>query len=191
MTAIQLLVGLGNPGATYTHTRHNVGFWFLEQLPQATPFKAEARWKGAVATLQLESHKCRLFMPMTYMNLSGEAVQAISRFYHIEPEAILVVHDDMDLPAGTIRLKRGVGHAGHNGLRSIEAHLHSKQFVRLRIGIGHPGNKEAVLHYVLHAPSREEVLQIQAACTRARAVLPLLITGQFEKAMTQLHTETH
>ena len=188
--AIQLIVGLGNPGSEYEPTRHNAGFWFVDELARRCrqDFHAEPRFHGEIARCQLDASECRLQKPLTFMNRSGQAVGALMRFFKIPVEQILVVHDELDLPPGTIRLKQGGGHGGHNGLRDLISHLGSKEFYRLRIGIGHPGHRDQVVDYVLKKPSGEHRRLIEDAIDDALDVMPDVLAGQFEKAMNTLHT---
>jgi len=186
----RLIVGLGNPGARYEGTRHNAGFWFVEALARQAqaPWRQEARFHGEVARAPVAGRDCWLLRPLTYMNRSGQAVAALARYYRIPPEAVLVAHDELDLPPGTARLKRGGGHAGHNGLRSIQQELGGAGFLRLRLGIGHPGSKELVTPYVLGRPPAEEEARIREAVARALEVLPELMAGDLQRAMHRLHT---
>ena len=190
MSAIQLIVGLGNPGAEHEPTRHNAGFWFVDALAQQcnVPFKYEKRFSGDIARCQTPGMDCRLLKPMTYMNRSGQSASAMSRFYNIPVENILVVHDELDLPAGTVKLKKGGGHGGHNGLRDLISHFSSKDFYRLRLGIAHPGHKSMVVDYVLKKPSKQDRQLIGEAIDDALRVIPEIISGEFEKAMHQLHS---
>lgn len=182
---IKLIIGLRNPGSAYEHTRHNVGDWFVQLLAKSSNsmFKVEKKLHAEIA----ESSGCRLVLPLTFMNHSGLPVREVSQFYKIQPEEILVVHDDLDLPAGRIKLKTGGGHGGHNGLRDIIAQLGSAEFHRLRIGIDHPGHKDEVLNYVLGKPSQPHRQLILEALDRAIAVLPELKTGDMAAAMNILH----
>lgn len=191
MSAVQLIVGLGNPGAEYEQTRHNAGFWFVDALARAAgcTLRKEARFHADVARCTLHGRDCRLQKPTTFMNRSGQAVGALAKFLQIPPDEILVVHDELDLPPGTARLKRGGGHGGHNGLRDLIAHLGTQEFPRLRLGIGHPGDRSQVVDYVLHRPSREDYDLIDAAMQRALEVMPLAVAGEFERAMHKLHSE--
>ena len=186
---MRLLVGLGNPGREYEATRHNAGFWWVENLADArgASLKAESRFFGRVGRLTGGGHDCWLLLPQTYMNRSGQAVGALAGFYKIPPEEILVAHDELDLPPGAARLKKGGGVAGHNGLKDISARL-GPDFWRLRIGIGHPGERAAVVNYVLHPPRAEETELISEAITRSLEVWPLIFAGEMEKAMHRLHT---
>ncbi len=185
---IQLIVGLGNPGDQYLKTRHNAGFWFVDSLAyQANAtFRRDNKFHGECLKLSQPSPHW-LLKPDTYMNRSGQAVTALARFYRIEPEHILVVHDELDLPPGTARLKRGGGHGGHNGLRDIVQHLGSKDFLRLRLGIGHPGHSKQVANYVLKNPSATDQSVIEQAMQGALEVLPLVLSGELNKAMNTLH----
>lgn len=187
---IKLIVGLGNPGPNYEKTRHNAGAWLVEALAlqDHIALRPETKFKGIVGCLQYAGHDCRLLLPMTFMNLSGHSVRALADFYKIEPPQILVVHDDLDLPTGTAKIKRGGGHGGHNGLRDIITQLHTPDFYRLRIGIGHPGQKELVLDYVLQKPNKSEQQQIDDAITSALIIIPDMLDGHFERAMQKLHT---
>lgn len=191
MSAVQLIVGLGNPGVEYEQTRHNAGFWFIDALARAhqCSLRGEARFHAEVGRCTLHGHDCRLQKPSTFMNRSGQAVSALAKFLRILPTDILVVHDELDLPPGTARLKKGGGHGGHNGLRDLIAHLGTQDFMRLRIGVGHPGNRDEVVDYVLHRPSREDRESIDAAMQRALEVMPLAVAGEFERAMHKLHSE--
>jgi PTH1 family peptidyl-tRNA hydrolase len=188
---LKLIVGLGNPGSEYTETRHNAGFWFVESLAAAcgAAFRPEKKFHGEVARINIAQRDIWLLKPDTFMNRSGQAIKSLSSFYQIEAENILVAHDELDLEAGEIKLKTGGGHGGHNGLRDTIAHLGTKDFHRLRIGIGHPGNKNQVVDYVLHRPSKDERMAIDASIDQARAVLPLLAEGAMEKALNQLHSK--
>lgn len=188
--AIQLLVGLGNPGPKYQSTRHNAGAWLVEALAhQANAvMRLDAKFSGTYTKATVAGQICHLLCPTTYMNDSGRAVQALANFFKIPAEAICIAHDDLDLPAGTVRLKQGGGHGGHNGLRDIEACLNSQAFARIRIGIGHPGHKDQVLDYVLAQPSRTERELIEQGIQETLNVMPAVIAGDFAKAMQQLHT---
>lgn len=189
---LQLIVGLGNPGPDYQATRHNAGAWFVERLCKdaGVALSAEPKFKGRVASLTLQKRSLRILLPNTYMNHSGQAVIAICQFYKISPEQMLVVHDDLDLPPGCARLKWDGGDGGHNGLKDIIRHIGTKQFCRLRLGIGHPGDREGVLDYVLHRPSVSDEKSILMGIDRAISVLPDLVDGKLSKAMTTLHTLT-
>jgi PTH1 family peptidyl-tRNA hydrolase len=185
-----MVVGLGNPGREYEATRHNAGFWWVENLADAqrVSLRAESRYHGRVGKLAAGDHDCFLLLPQTYMNDSGRSVAALASFYKIAPADILVVHDELDLPPGAARLKKGGGVAGHNGLKDISRHL-GPDFWRLRLGIGHPGDRAQVANYVLHPPRQEETKLISDAVERSLELWPLIATGQMEKAMHRLHTE--
>lgn len=193
---IQLIVGLANPGKEYADTRHNAGAWFVEEIistlsPQ--PFlilKREKKFHGDYGQATLFDKECHVLIPTTYMNLSGQAVGACANYYNIPTDAILVAHDDIDLPVGTIKLKVGGGDGGHNGLKDIINHLSSREFYRLRIGVGRPGNSKDVVDYVLQNPSKADRKKINQALEKAIDILPLLMQGEMQKAMQQLHTET-
>lgn len=188
---IVLIIGLANPGDRYKQTRHNAGSWLIENLLSAhhETLKNENKLFAGLAQVTIHAQTVRLAIPTTFMNESGKAVQAIMQFYKIAPEQTLIAYDDLDLPAGTLRLKQGGGTGGHNGLRSIEQYLGTLNFNRLRVGIGHPGNSKQVVNYVLSEPSLEDKISIMQAIDKSIEVLPLLIQGEFEKAMTQLHTQ--
>ena len=188
---LKLIVGLGNPGPEYTKTRHNAGFWFVEELAAANgaQFRAEKKFHGEVAKIHVAGRDIWLLKPQTFMNRSGQAIKSLASFYRIEAENILVAHDELDLDVGVIKLKMGGGHGGHNGLRDTIAHLGTKEFHRLRIGIGHPGSKDQVVDYVLHRPSLDERIGIDNAISDAQSVMPLLAEGAMEKAMHKLHTK--
>jgi PTH1 family peptidyl-tRNA hydrolase len=186
---VKLVVGLGNPGREYEATRHNAGFWWVENLAgaQRVRLRAQAKFFGRVGRMTDDGYDCWLLLPDTYMNASGRAVQALAAFYKIAPDDILVVHDELDLPPGTIRLKKGGGVAGHNGLKDIAVKL-GPNFWRLRIGIGHPGDRDEVIDYVLRPPRQEEAELISNAVEHSLEVWPLIQTGEMEKAMHRLHT---
>ncbi len=188
-TPLGLIVGLGNPGSGYAETRHNVGFWFVDRLAArgGARFRPESRFHGDLAEASLAGERLRLFKPTTFMNLSGQAVAALARFYRYEPSAILVVHDDLDLPAGEVRLKVGGGHGGHNGLRDIVSRLGSRDFVRLRFGIGHPGHREGVTGHVLSRPAPEERDALQGALDAAEEQLACMVRGDWQAVMRHLH----
>jgi PTH1 family peptidyl-tRNA hydrolase len=193
LTAIKLIVGLGNPGSEYRGTRHNAGADFVEQLARqcGCTLQAESRFFGMTGRLTLSGHDLRLLIPTTFMNRSGKAVAAMAQFYKIASDEILIAHDELDIPAGSARFKRGGGHGGHNGLRDIVPSLgNTKDFYRLRIGIGHPGHASKVTGYVLGAPSQVDRTRIDASIDEAIAALPLLLDGDSTRAMTQLHSFT-
>ncbi len=187
---IQLIVGLANPGKKYAETRHNAGAWFVEDLARTNDvtLSAESKFQGLYSKITLHDQVCHLLIPTTFMNLSGQSVRACMNFYKIKPEAILVVHDEIDLPPGIIRLKFDGGDGGHNGLKDIISHLHTKQFNRLRIGVGHPGNSKDVVDYVLDKPSKIDRKMIDEAMDKATDTLPFIMAGEMAKAMQQLHT---
>lgn len=187
---IKLFVGLGNPGPQYDGTRHNAGFWWLDAVAQALGVRLvpERSYHGLVARTSVEGRSVWLLEPQTFMNRSGQSVAALARFYKIAPEEVLVAHDELDLPAGQVKLKRGGGHAGHNGLRDIHAQLGSPDYWRLRIGIGHPGVKSEVIHWVLQKPSPEQRRLIEAAIAHSLQAMPALLSGDMEKATQQVHS---
>ena len=189
-SAIQLMVGLGNPGPKYTGTRHNAGFWFIEALARREniDLRSERKFHGLAGRWRAADLDTHLLCPMTYMNHSGRAVAALAQFHRIDPAAILVVHDEIDLPAGVVRLKQGGGHGGHNGLRDIASALGTRDFGRLRLGVGHPGHSDEVIPYVLHAPGRAERTRIDEAIDAAINVAPGLGRGEWDRAQQQLHT---
>lgn len=189
---IQLIVGLGNPGADYAATRHNVGAWFVHQLADGAhiPLKLSMKFHAFVGQGEIGKTTCRLLIPNVYMNESGRSVAAFSQYYHIPSTALLVAHDELDFPAGDIRLKQGGGHGGHNGLRSLIQSLgNAPDFSRVRIGIGHPGNKHQVSNYVLSRPTQEEKNAIDHAIHTAISHIPEIVQGQFQAVMTALHTK--
>lgn len=188
MSAIQLIVGLGNPGREYEETRHNAGAWFVEQLARThrVTLQNESKFCGLTGRLQVAGQDLKLLIPTTFMNLSGQSVAAFANFYKISADAILVAHDELDLPPGSARFKQG-GSGGGNGVRDIIARLGNNSFHRLRIGIGHPGSADKVTGYVLNKPTSDERISIDRALDAATAVLPLAISGQWTRAMTQLH----
>ncbi len=191
---MKLVVGLGNPGTKYERTRHNAGFWWVEALARGTraTLRSEGKFHGRVARLA-DPTETWLLLPETYMNESGRAVAALAGFYKIEPPEILIVHDELDLPPGTVRLKFGGGTSGHNGLNDIAERLGSNGFWRLRIGIGHPrdtaASEQEVVAYVLHPPRPEEQPLIDAAIARGLDAWPLLAAGDEQAAMLRLHTK--
>ncbi len=192
-TSLRLIVGLGNIGAEYERTRHNAGFWFADAVARKAGafFAHERKFHGEVARLKHGAHELWLLKPDTYMNRSGQSVVALAFYYKILPHQILVVHDELDLPPGAAKMKRGGGTGGHNGLKDIHAKLSSPDFWRLRLGIGHPrtlGLEQAVADFVLHPPSREHQGEIDAAIGRALDVVPLLVEGRTEAAVLKLHT---
>ena len=189
MSQIALIAGLGNPGPGYKGTRHNAGFWFIDELSQhySLDFKLESRFQGEVANAQIKGMPIRVLRPVTFMNESGQSVASLMRYFAIEPGSLLVVHDDLDLEPGVARLKEGGGHGGHNGLRDLIRHLDSNDFVRLRLGIGHPGHPDDVTNYVLHAPPANERSAILDAVSRAVALIEPMINGDHAVVMNELH----
>ena len=187
-TPPRLVVGLGNPGSEYADHRHNLGFWFVDRLANELklPLAAQGKFFGRVA----REGELALLQPSTFMNHSGQAVAALARFYKITAAEILVVHDELDLPPGTIRLKQGGGNGGHNGLKDIQAHLATPDFWRLRLGIGHPGERNEVINYVLKAPRREEQELIDRAIDRCLLAWPKLGVGDYEAAQRLLHPKS-
>ena len=187
---MKLIVGLGNPGREYAATRHNAGAWWVTRLADqlGVTLKADAKFHGLCARIGPGDSESWLLNPQTYMNASGRAVAALCRFYRIQPEQMLVVHDELDLPPGVSRLKLDGGLGGHNGLKDIVAHLGTREFWRLRIGIGHPGEKHAVVNYVLQPPRKEEAVLIEAAINDSLEVWPLIAEGNYQAAMMKLHT---
>ena len=192
MHSLKLIAGLGNPGRKHERDRHNVGFRFASRLAaaQRTELKSVAKYHGLLGKLARPSGDLWLLLPQTYMNLSGKSVGALARFYKIPPQEILVVHDELDFLPGTAKLKLGGGVAGHNGLKDIAAQLGTHGFWRLRIGIGHPGDKNVVADYVLTPPPAAERELIEAALERCVEVSGLLLDGDMEAAMLKLHTKS-
>lgn len=190
-TSIRLVVGLGNPGPQYQRTRHNAGADFVAALAAhwRVALKAESRFAGDTARVAIAGSDVRLLIPATFMNLSGRAVGAMAGFYGIPPAAILVAHDDIDLPPGQARLKIGGGHGGHNGLRDVvRALANDAGFARLRLGVGHPGHASEVVDYVLRRAPADEQALLAASMAAALEVLPLAVAGDWNRAMTALHT---
>ncbi|HEY9016740.1 aminoacyl-tRNA hydrolase [Thiomicrospira sp.] len=192
MSSVQLIVGLGNPGEQYDQTRHNAGFWFVEEIArqQGVVFRPEAKFFGEVAKIDLNGQQAWLLKPMTFMNRSGQSIQALANFYRLTAEQVLVAHDELDLPVGVAKLKTGGGHGGHNGLRDTIAALGGPGFHRLRLGIDHPGDRHQVVNYVLKSPSKIEREKIDDAIYDATRVLSDILAGDFAKAMNQLHTRS-
>lgn len=188
---IRLLVGLGNPGPEYEATRHNAGFWWLEAAARklGATLAPQRGWFGLAAKAATPQGAVWLLQPMTYMNLSGKSVAALARFYKIEPQHILVAHDELDLMPGQAKIKFGGGHAGHNGLRDIHAQLGSADYWRLRLGIGHPGVKAEVVDYVLRRPPTEQRELIEQTIARSMESLDLLLAGDMERAMMKVHAK--
>jgi peptidyl-tRNA hydrolase, PTH1 family len=181
-----LIVGLGNPGPNYKHTRHNVGYWFVQELATKYDliFRQENKFKGVIA----KKENCWLLLPETFMNKSGEAVKVLADFYKISSQEILVVHDELDFTPGIIRLKYSGGHNGHNGIRNIIDHLNTDQFYRLRIGIGRPQSKDEVTNYVLQSPSQPDLQQIINAIDNGLKIMPYIFANDMEQAIQQLHS---
>jgi len=192
-SAFRLVVGLGNTGARYSGTRHNAGFWYVDGLAErfGETFRADRKAYGELARVAAGGRDVRLLKPTMLMNRSGQAVAAVANFHKIPPDAILVAHDDLDLSPGTVRVKFGGGHGGHNGLRDIAAKVGTAQFWRLRIGVGHPGHRDGVIDYVLTKPSPEDRRAIDDAVERALDETDHLIAdGDLEAAMNTLHTKS-
>lgn len=187
---VTLLVGLGNPGPKYERTRHNAGFWFVDEVARryGGSFRADRKFHGEVARVSVGGRDIHLLKPMTYMNHSGRAIQALAGFFRIPAEAILVAHDEIDLPPGTVRLKQSGGHGGHNGLRDTIAALGTRDFARLRIGVGHPGHRDEVVPYVLSTASKAEQQAIDRTVDDAADVVPLLADGDWDRSFQRLHS---
>jgi peptidyl-tRNA hydrolase, PTH1 family len=196
MDSIKLLVGLGNPGDKYEATRHNAGFWWVDQLAASSNSKLALESKFFSVVGKLNTAKLGLttdtwlIKPTTFMNVSGKAVASIANYYKISPAQILVIHDELDLPPETVKLKKGGGHGGHNGLKDITAALGTADFWRLRLGIGHPGDRNEVVNFVLKAPSKDEQMAINQCIDKSIEIVPQLLSGDFENAMLKLHTKT-
>ena len=188
---IRLLVGLGNPGPEYEATRHNAGFWFIDEVARTlrVSLTPERSYFGLAARANLADGPVWLLEPMTFMNLSGKSVAALARFFKIEPGEILVAHDELDLMPGHVKMKLGGSHAGHNGLKDIQAQLGSAEFWRLRLGIGHPGMKAEVVNYVLRKPLAEQREAIDKSIEQAAAALPLMLEGDMERALMKVHAK--
>ncbi len=188
---IELIVGLGNPGAQYVQTRHNAGAELVEQLAahQHTSLQPDKRYHGLYGKILLEGQPVHLLIPTTFMNRSGQSVAALANFFKLPVSSILVAHDELDLPPGVARLKKGGGHGGHNGLRDIISHLgNARDFYRLRIGIGHPGHASQVANFVLSKAAATERERTQAAIDEALRQLPLAVKGDWPRAMNHLHS---
>ncbi len=187
---IRLIVGLGNPGPEYEQTRHNAGFWLVDNLA-GNILSRESRYNALAGKTSIAGQEVWLLEPQTYMNRSGQSVGALARFYKIAPDDILVVHDELDLPPGAAKIKKGGSSGGHNGLKDITAALGTQDYWRLRIGIGHPrvmNLQQQVVDYVLHRPRKEEQALINDAIEKSIAVIPMLCEGKFEAAMMKLHS---
>ena len=192
--AIRLIVGLGNPGPEYEQTRHNAGFWLVDNLANGIArcsLSRESRFNALAAKTQISGHEIWLLEPQTFMNRSGQSVGALARFFKINADELLVVHDELDLAPGIARLKKGGSSGGHNGLKDITAAIATQDYWRLRIGIGHPrtaGSAQPVADYVLHRPRKEEQVLLDQAIENSLAIVPMLCDGKFEAATMQLHT---
>ncbi|CRZ21138.1 peptidyl-tRNA hydrolase [Kingella kingae] len=188
---IKLIVGLGNPTAEYEKTRHNAGFWFLDELAWQwkASWKNEKKFFGDIARVSRPDGEVWLLKPDTYMNLSGKAVQALVQFYKIAPEEILVVHDELDIDCGAIRFKLGGGNGGHNGLKDIQAKMGTPNFYRLRLGIGHPGDRALVVGFVLNKPSAAERELVDAAIAKSLRAMDDIMAGKQEEAVRYLHSK--
>lgn len=189
---IRLIVGLNNPGPEYTHTRHNAGAWLVEQLARQYQgdFRQEKKLSALAGKITIDQQDCRLLLPTTFMNRSGQAVRSALGFFNLTPSNMLVVHDELDLCPGTSKLKFAGGHGGHNGLRDIFSQVGSKDFYRLRIGIGKPIQASHTANYVLKAPSKSEQPLIDDSINQALHVLPHILNGNIDKAMLDLHTRS-
>ena len=189
---VRLLIGLGNPGSKYASTRHNAGFWFADAVVARHDgqFRKNARFFGDTAEVTIGAFSLRVLKPTTYMNESGRAVAAAVRFFRIPLENVLIAHDEIDLPPGAIRLKRGGGHGGHNGLRDIVPALGSADFSRLRIGVGHPGDKDSVTGYVLNRAPAAEQSRIDESIGRALDLIEPIVAGDMSRVMNELHRKT-
>ncbi len=187
---IKLFVGLGNPGPEYEATRHNAGFWWIDALARELKVNLvpERAYHGLMARTSVAGHSVWLLQPQTFMNLSGKSVAALARFFKIQPDEILVAHDELDFEPGVVKLKRGGSHGGHNGLRDIHAQLGSSDYWRLRIGIGHPGVKSEVIHWVLKKPAPDQRTLIEDSITHALQAAPALLAGDMDKATQMMHT---
>jgi len=188
-SAFKLIVGLGNPGPEHSETRHNAGFWFVDSLAAkySLSFRSESKFNAEICRIQTAEIDCWLCKPMMFMNRSGFSVQAMTNFYKISVEEVLVAHDELDLDPGIARLKKAGGHGGHNGLRDIIAQMGDKSFTRLRLGIGHPGSQDKVTSYVLGRPAQADRQLIEIAIKEAVDVMPLVFAGNEQKAMNVLH----
>jgi len=189
-TGLALVVGLGNPGDRYLQTRHNAGFWFVDELARrhGGSFRADKKFHGELAQISVAGRDCLLLKPMLFMNRSGLSVASVANFYRLAPATVLIAHDEIDLPPGTLRVKQGGGHGGHNGLRDVIPALGSPEFWRLRIGVGHPGHRDQVVNYVLARAGAEEQRLLDEAINDAVDAFPLLLTSEFGKAQQTLHS---
>jgi PTH1 family peptidyl-tRNA hydrolase len=192
--SIRLIVGLGNPGPEYEQTRHNAGFWLVDNLANTLPgcrLQREARFNGMLAKTSIAGNEVWLLEPLTFMNRSGQSVGAVARFFKIKPEEVLAVHDELDIAPGVAKLKKGGSSGGHNGLKDITAALGTQDYWRLRLGIGHPRNQnsqQAVADFVLHRPRKEEQVLIEESIDKSLRIIQLLVEGKFDAATMQLHT---
>ncbi|MBA2709507.1 MAG: aminoacyl-tRNA hydrolase [Tatlockia sp.] len=188
--AIKLIIGLRNPGSAYEQTRHNAGGWLVEALTQRhnASFKTEKKLHCEIANVDIGNHSCKTLLPLTFMNHSGLSVREVCQFYRINPDEIIVVHDDLDLAPGRIKIKTGGGHGGHNGIRDIIQQIGSSDFHRLRVGIGHPGHKDLVLNFVLGKPSQEDRQLIYDAIDRGISSIGTAISGDIAKAMNFINS---
>ena len=187
---IKLFVGLGNPGGEYEATRHNAGFWWVDALARELKLTLvpERSHHGLVARTSVHGQPLWLLEPQTFMNLSGKSVASLARFFKIQPQEILVAHDELDVVPGQAKLKFGGSHAGHNGLRDIHAQLGTGDYWRLRLGIGHPGVKSEVIHWVLKKPSQEQREAMEDCIVRTLKAVPAMLAGEMEKATLLVHT---
>ncbi len=183
---IKLIVGLGNPGQEYEKTRHNVGFLFLDYLSSGV-WLNESRFNGRTSLLKIGSDEIRLLKPMTFMNCSGQSVGNMARYYKIHPEEILIVHDELDFKVGIVKLKKGGGHAGHNGLKDVIAHLNSSNFYRLRIGIDRPSSDHQIANYVLSEPNKFDTESLYRVFDSMNLYLEMIVAGEIFKAMNGLN----
>ena len=192
--AIRLIVGLGNPGPEYEQTRHNAGFWLVDNLANAQPgcrLQRESRFNALAAKTSISGREVWLLEPQTYMNRSGQSVGALARFFKINPDEILVVHDELDLAPGVVKMKKGGSSGGHNGLKDITAALGTQDYWRMRIGIGHPralGLAQPVADFVLHRPRKEEQTLIEETIDKGLRIIPLAVEGKMDIATMQLHS---
>ena len=187
---IKLFVGLGNPGTQYEATRHNAGFWWVDALSHEwqAPLNFDKSFYGQVARTSINGQNIGLLTPQTFMNLSGQSVAALAKFFKIKPDEVLVAHDELDVVPGQVKLKFGGSHAGHNGLRDIHAQLGTGDYWRLRLGVGHPGNKDEVVDWVLKKPLQDHRAAIQDGIDRSLKALPALLAGDMDKATMMIHT---
>ncbi len=192
--SIRLIVGLGNPGPEYEQTRHNAGFWLVDNLANSLPccrLQRESRFNALVAKTSIAGQEVWLCEPQTFMNRSGQSVGGLARFYKINPDEVLVIHDELDIAPGAVKMKKGGSSGGHNGLKDITAALGTQDYWRLRLGIGHPrslASQQAVADFVLHRPRKEEQQLIDEAIDKSLRVIPLTVEGKFDVATMQLHT---